>query len=321
MTWEDAEITSLLGIRVYTFGLYVAFGAALFALSTCLLCRKEKLKSGAGLMTTLLCMVSGAFFSRLAFCLMNQELGGLMPFFSWFRLSGGGWSMMGLVGGVLLGAFCAGKVLHVPAGKLLDIACLGLPLFIMSERLGEQLIPDFDISRTTKLDWVARSFLAVRDDYGAYLATWALASFCALILFVLLFVRRIRRQERAGNLCIVFLLLFGAAGTVLESLRYDRFLSITFVGLQEIIAMLYLCAGVIAALMRERRILRKGHRMVILSVLPFTACIGVMLEFALDRTQWNHLVIYLVMIATMLIPALLGLWLLRGDIRKGKALQ
>ena len=51
----------------------------------------------------------------------------------------------------------------------------------------------------------------------------------------------------------LFLLLFGAASIVTESLRYDRYLSVSFVGLQQIAAACMLALGVALAVKRSGR--------------------------------------------------------------------
>ncbi len=304
--WEEAARISVLGTEVYAFGLYVAAGAAAAVLALCLFIRKRGLPKGTGSLASVLCLLLGAFCSRLAFCLMNFELGGLMPLRGWIRITGGGWSMMGLIGGVLLGAWLTARITGQKAGILLDAAALALPLFIALERAGERYIPEFDMSRSLDSEWLANSFLAVRDDYDAYLVTYRIASVCAAVLFLILLIRAVRKRWRDGDLCVTFLLLFGAGAIILESLRYDLFLSISFVGLQHVTALLILCAGVIAAAVRCRGG-KTALRHAALIMLPVAGGVGLALEFALDRSTINKFLIYAVMIAVMLIPAALGL--------------
>ena len=304
--WEEAARISILGTEVYAFGLYAAAGAAAAVLALCLFIRKRGLPKGTGSLASVLCILLGAFCSRLAFCLMNFELGGLMPLSGWLRITGGGWSMMGLIGGVLLGAWLTARITGQKPGVLLDAAALALPLFITLERIGERYIPEFDISRNLDSEWLANSFLAVRDEYDAYIATYRIAAACAAALFVILLIRAVRKRRRDGDLCVAFLILFGAGAIIMESLRYDLFLSISFVGLQHVTALLVLCAGVIAAAVRCRQG-KTGLRRAALIMLPIAGGIGLALEFALDRSTINKFLIYAVMIAVMLTPALMGL--------------
>ena len=106
-----------------------------------------------------------------------------------------------------------------------------------------------------------------------------------------------------------FLLLFGAGAVVLESLRYDRFLSISFVGLQQIAAAIMLAIGVVIAFKRGRK---RKPRLAIAALISLPLMVGIVLglEFALDRTTWNKLLLYAIMILTVAAPAAMGLRLL-----------
>jgi len=314
--WEEAEKTSIFGLEVYTFGLFAAAGAILAAVAICLFCRKKGLKAGTGLFTVLLSLLLGAVCSRVAFCLLNQELGYMMPLFSWTWITGGGWSMMGLVGGVLLAGFLSARILREETGTVMDACCLGLPLFMCLERIGEHCIPAFDLSRGLETEWLARSFLAVGDEYDAWLTTWKLAAAYSLVLFGIL-LWRARKPERPGNLCVRFLILFGAGSIILESLRYDFFLSLSFVGLQHVAALIILCAGVIAAVIRAKDAPVSLKRAALIA-LPLAGGIALALEFALDRTTMNKFLIYAIMIIAVFTPAVLGLRLLDAG-GKGRA--
>ena len=312
MLWNDAETVTILGIQVYAFGLYVSAGT-LASLGVILWqCARKGLRKGTAPLLMFLSMALGLLCSRLGFCLLNQELGDLMPPASWIQISGGGWSLMGLIGGVLLAAWLTAKILREKTGDLLDIVSMALPLVIAFERAGERLIPDFDISRALETPWLQNSFLSVQDDYGSYLATYAVASFCAILLFVFLLIRAGRAERKSGDGCIAFLLCTGAGAVILESLRYDRFLSITFVGLQQILAAVLLAAGIVAAVCRGSASLGKLKWMTVL-FLVLTVGIVIGLEFALDRTTMNKLLIYACMLATVSTPTVLAFRLIRPE--------
>ena len=307
--WSDAETFSVFGTEVYAFGCYTALGALAALAVICLRSRSRGYPRETGLLTGFLSIILGAVCSRIAFCLMNQELGDLMPFKSWLQISGGGWSMMGTVAGVFLAAFLSARLCGVSAAGTLDTVSLALPLFMAFERAGEWMIPDFDISRPLDSEFLSHTFLAVSDEYGAYLATWRLAAGAGVCLFVILLLADRSRKNREGNLCNLFLLLFGAGAIVLESLRYDRFLSITFVGLQQILAACCLGAGVFAAIARGKG-KSAGLKRAAAAALVLTVGIVLGLEFALDRTTFNKFVIYGAMILTVLCPVALSMRLL-----------
>lgn len=305
---DEAVIIEIFGIRMYAFGAYVAVGA-LCSLLTMLMLRKAfDLKTGTVSLTFLLSAICGVVVSRLAFCLMNQELGTMMPLYSWFQASGGGWSMFGLIGGVFLGGFISAKIAKEKTGSIMDMLSLSILPLIVAERIGENRIEDFDISRVLQSKFIANSFLATGDEYTRALMTYYVAAAVCAVIFAVLLLTSMRRKKN-GDIAVMFLLIFGAVSMVLESLRYDFFLSISFVGLQQVAAALMLALGVILAAKRSNRP-KSGLAIAAYISLPLMVGIVIGLEFALDRTAWNKILIYILMIITVSVPAALGLKLL-----------
>ena len=304
---DEAVIVEVFGIRMYAFGVYVALGAICAAAVLTISGRTLGLKKGTVPLTALLSGLCGMVLSRLSFCLLNQELGMMTPISFWPHLDGGGWSMFGLIGGIWLGGFISAKIMKEETGSILDCLSLAMLLLIAAERFGENRIEDFDISRPLDSAFLQGSFLAVGEDEPC-LATYYVASAVAVVLFVILAVRFARRTE-AGTVTIAFMLLFGAASIITESLRYDRFLSITFVGLQQVAAAVLLAIGVILAIRRRNRPKSVPAIIAIVS-LPVMVGAVIGLEFALDRTNWNKILIYIGMIIIVGLPAGLGLKLL-----------
>ena len=304
---EEAVIIEVFGIRMYAFGAYVALGVLFAVLSLCVTGRCFSFKKGTALLTACLSILSGFLCSRATFCLLNRELGHMTPLSFWPQVSGGGFSMFGLIGGVMAGGFVSARIMREDAGRVLDAVCLAVLPMIAAERLGESRIEDFDISRPLDTPLFSRSFLAVGEDEPC-LATYYVAAAVAVILFVVLAVR-MTRKNKGGNLTIAFLLLFGAASIITESLRYDRFLSVSFVGLQQIAAAMTLGLGVVLAVKYGNR--PKSILVVAALIsLPVMVLAVIGLEFALDRTTWNKLLIYAGMIISVAVPAALGLRLL-----------
>ena len=304
---DEAVIVELFGIRMYAFGLYLALGVLFAVIVLAIAGRTLGLKKGTVPLTVVLSYICGLVMSRVFFCLLNQELGQMTPFSFWPHLDGGGWSMFGLIGGVWLGGYISAKLMKEKPGKILDALSLAVLPLIAAERIGENRIEDFDISRPLDSTFLHGTFLAVGEDEPC-LATYYIAAAVAVILFVVLAFRFCRNRV-PGNLTIEFLLLFGAASIITESLRYDRFLSITFVGLQQVTAAFMLATGVILAVRRSNRMKSVLAATAIASLLlAVGAVIG--LEFALDRTTWNKILIYILMIIVVGIPAGLGMKLL-----------
>ena len=306
---DEAVIIEVFGIRMYAFGAYAALGALCAFITLLVVCRTLRMKPGTAPLSFLCSGICGILFSRLFFCLMNQELGMMMPLDSWFNAAGGGWSMFGLISGVFLGGWISAAVIREKPGKVFDVLSLSLLPLMIAERIGENRIEDFDISRMLETEFFAKSFLAAGED-ERWLMTYYLAAGVYLVLFaIILFL--IFRSRRDGDTAVSFLLLLGAASIVLESLRYDFFLSISFVRLQQVAAALMLALGVILAIRRSNG---QKRALAIAAGLSLPLMVGAVigLEFALDRTTWNKILIYAAMIVTVAVPAALGLRLLRN---------
>ena len=305
---EEAVIIEVLGIRMYAFGACVALGVLFAVITLCVTGRHLSFQKGTVLLTAVISILSGILCSRVAFCLLNKELGHMTPLSFWPQLSGGGWSMFGLIGGVLVGGYISARIMK----EVLDAVSLSLLPMIAAERMGESRIEDFDISRPLDSAFLKDSFLAVGGDEPC-LATYYVAAAAAVLLCVVLAVR-MSHKERSGNIANAFLLLFGAVSIITESLRYDRFLSVSFVGLQQIAAALTLAAGIVFAIIRGDRKKALCTAAIISLVLMVGAVIG--LEFALDRTTWNKILIYAAMILIVAVPAILGMKLLKTQNNK-----
>ncbi len=304
---EEAVIIEIFGVKVYAFGFCVMLGAICSMITLGLLAKNFGVKPGTAPLTALLAMVCGIVCSRLTFCLLNQELGRMTPVSFWPQVAGGGWSMFGLIGGIFLGGWISSRIMKEKTARILDILSVALLPTVIAERIAENRIEDFDISRALDSQWLAKSFLAVGEDEPC-LATYYLAAAAALVLFVILLIR-ILKSQTDGDTVIAFLLLFGAGAVVLESLRYDRFLSISFVGLQQIAAAIMLAIGVVIAFKHGRK---RKPRLAIAALISLPLMVGIVLglEFALDRTTWNKLLLYAIMILTVAAPAAMGLRLL-----------
>ena len=151
----------------------------------------------------------------------------------------------------------------------------------------------------------------VHDILVCLAAGVILALGMALILFLALVFSLLRKNRKDGDPGILFLLLCGAGGILLESLRYDHFLEFSFVRLQMVLYAGILVWGTVLAVRRDgegRTGLRRAA--IIACILAIGASGGI--EFALDRTTINHVLLYVLMIAALAAPVCLGLRLLSG---------
>lgn len=313
--YEEAAKISLAGLEIYRFGFFAMLGMLAAAAVTGFLCWAKRTRKGTGPLLLLASLLLGGLFSRIGFCLMDlEELGTFFPLKYWIRFTGGGWSMMGLVGGVMLAGWVTAKITRQKAGLILDISACALPAFMALERAGEGGVPDFDFSRRLSGTFLNGSFLTFSDYDGSYLATWKLTAIVAAVL-VLVLIWDLTRSRKDGDTCILFLLLFGGCSVLLESLRYDQFLTVhSFVGLQHVLAAVILAIGLLILYFRADRRQKKLGLAGVISVFA-AAAIAVGLEFALDRTTFNKLLIYIAYLAVMAVPVTLGI-LLRSREKK-----
>ena len=303
---EEAVKVFFLGVEVYAFGLYVALGLTLALTVLALLTRKEKWRDGTAALTGVLAMGLGFIVSRLFFGLMDESLGRIMPLWAMIRVNTGGFSMMGALLGACMGGILSARLMKKPPARLLDLLAPALLLFVACERLGEGYIEDFGVSRTLTDSLLEGTFLTVQNGYGWRLATYLLESFTALILSLVL-LWDLTRNRRAGNTFVLFLLLYGAAQVLMESLRYDQHMTVkAFVKLQQIMDMLLLGAGVTVLAVRNWKT-RRGLALAAVIVLAASVGIGVAIEFMIDRTKISHYVLYLCFLIDMAVPVWLGL--------------
>ena len=122
----------------------------------------------------------------------------------------------------------------------------------------------------------------------------------------------LRGRRRDGDTWIQFLILGGAGGILLESLRYDGFLEFSFVRFQQVLAAVMLVWGLVLAARRSGRN-GKGFVASVTAVLVLAVGICIGIEFALDRTSLSHILLYLIMTAAVAVPVVFGFILLRRN--------
>lgn len=303
---EDAPSVSILGVNVYAFGLYVAAGLALGLLLLTFLLKKYKARPGTAPLTGALAMACGFVLSRLFFGFMDESLGQTMPLWAMLRVNTGGYSMMGALIGACFGAVISAKLTKQSPARLLDFLAPCLLLFAACERLGEGCVEEFGVSRFLSDELFKGSFLAEETDFGLRLHTYMIESAVMLVLALILFFD-LSAKRKAGDTFIKFLLLFGGAQILLESLRYDHHMTVkAYVKLQQVMAMMLLGAGVITLAIRGW----KNHRKLAVAALVFIPlCVGagVGIEFMIDRTAVSHYLLYTAFLLVVGVQTALGL--------------
>ena len=226
--WSEAAWINLFGVDMYAFGLYCAIGALASAMVAGVLAWGMEIRKGGAPLCFFLCLICGLVVSRVCFCLLDRSLGKMFPFSAWLRITEGGWSLTGLIGGVILGAWLCSVLLREKADKLLDLSACALPLTLAAVKFGESKIPNFDLSRALPDGVAGASFFTVIDEkyQVTYLATHRIGMLVYLALFLALAFTLLWKRRRTGDSFTLFLLLCGGCGILLESLRYDHFLEI-----------------------------------------------------------------------------------------------
>ena len=301
--WEEASKTFFLGVQVYSFGLYAALGMALALAVLYLQLRKRPWKKGTAALAGFLSLAVGFVVSRLFFGLMDQTLGRPLPVWALPDVTMGGFSMMGALLGACIGAILAAWLTKQSAPRLLDFLAPAFLLFVACERLGEGAVGDFGVSRYLTGELFKGSFLAVDGDGEWYLATYLLESFAALILALIL-LRDEKADRKAGDTFLLFLLLFGGSQTILESLRFDNHMHITFVGLQHVMAICLMSAALIVLYLRTKKTQKRLTARALL-VLPVCGALVAGLLYAINHDAGAALLSVLFAVC-VLVPAVLG---------------
>lgn len=311
--YTQAATFVILGQSVYIYGLFLSVACLLAGSLLLLKTRKTTSRQkNAAALTCLLSPMLGLFFARLVYVAAEVNFAPFLSFQNAVNLRLGGLSMYGALIGAVLGSLISARLGGLKKAEWLDMITPSLFLFIAVARLGEQYTT-LGISRPLVTGVLDHTFLAVRDEFDAYLRTYLLENAAAIILCAACFVYN-KKQRRAGDVFLFGALLFGASQTLFESLRFDAHIRFSFVGLHQVLSAA-LFSGVLIFL-AIRLIKQKTHqRLAIISlslILPLLgAIIGI--EFMIDRSQVNKWLSYAIYAAVLLIPCCLGLSMLKRE--------
>lgn len=311
--YTQAATFVILGQTVYIYGLFLSIACLLAGSLLLLKTRKTTPRQkNAAALTCLLSPMLGLFFARLVYVAAEVNFAPFLSFKNAVNLRLGGLSMYGVLIGAVLGALISARLGGLKKAEWLDMITPSLFLFVAVARLGEQFTT-LGISRPLVTGVLDHTFLAVRDEFDAYLRTYLLESAAAIILCAACFLYN-KKQRRAGDVFLFGALLFGASQTLFESLRFDAHIRFSFIGLHQVLSAA-LFSGVLIFL-AIRLIKQKSHqRLAVLSmslILPILgAIIGI--EFMIDRSQVNKWLSYAIYSAVLLIPCYLGLTMLKRE--------
>lgn len=234
--------------------------------------------------------------------------------------SGGGFALMGAFLGCTLGAVLTRLLcLHRNLPEMLDAMSLGGCAGMVTGRLSAlfnasdrgQMLANF---RSLPIASPVSNAVSGAVEYR--LATFALQSLTALVLFIGLTLFYLRGQKRGklrdGDTCLIFLMLYGCSQVVLDSTRYDSlfFRSNGFVSMVQVLGALALLLGVIvfARRMVKARGLRAWNIFLWLLIAGTLGGAGYM-EYYVQRRGNEALFAYSVMSACLLAASVMTLFM------------
>lgn len=309
---NEAAVINILGLNLYTYGLFLSIACALAAVLLIFTTRNIKQYRNTASITCLFSPILGLISARLIFVLFEVNFSPFLTFKNTLNLKIGGLSMFGALFGATLGAMLAAKASKIKISAWLDLITPALFIFIAVARLGEAYTT-LGISRPLVTDAIKSTFLAFQDEYDAYLRTYLLESFTALFLFISS-TSYIKKNTKPGHTFIYGSLLFGITQTLFESLRFDAHIRFSFVGLQQMLSIVMFSSILIYLSIYHLR-QKKEKRLAILTLclLPLVLAAILGLEFMIDRSDLSKWLSYALYTITLAIPAVLGLFLLKKD--------
>ena len=302
----EVKMISLLGGEISVYGLAMILGCAAAAVWLVLSAGKHGLKKSGAAVYCLLCALLGLLLGRAVYCAVRfdrvfydamGDFAGLSPFFD-VRI--GSVNIGGVLLGCILAAPLAAKLCGGKAADDLDCFVFpGLALFTL-ERLLEPLaghgygIYLYD-SPLAAFPFALETYM---EEYA--LAVCFLEAALALLLIVSLLGIK-KKCGKSGTLFLCGLTLFCASQIMPESLRHDDVLFIfIFARVTQIGYALMLAGALIAALIPAvKKGLPKKTAVIEFLFLLLGAGICIGAEFALDKTNLSHILIYAVMIIAL----------------------
>ncbi len=233
------------------------------------------------------CAIPLAFLcSRAVYCLSStayylEELATPHPELM-LQVRDGGYSMLGAMLGVILAALVTEKWQKLPAGTLLDAAALGMPVAIIIERLAEPLC---DMGWGKWYQSPVFSFLEEMTE-GMHPVFLYEAITAAAILAAMLYLSR--RLTRRGDLLLAFLLLYGCAQTVLESMLDSSHMKVIhFVRINQVAAIVMAVIPLILWSIRYAKTSAGNTQRIASSWVLAAVCIlsGVVQEFGVEGAE------------------------------------
>lgn len=292
---------SILGLSFQRYGSILALGL-LSSLAVYLFKGGKK----ARLSSFLFVSAVGLLLSRIFFCLFDPNFIEIFSFKNMLNLSLGGLSMLGGVSGVIFACF----VLYKRGDKAaFNDAVFPLLVFIVFARLAENGT-GLGLSRPLS-ESLGESAFILKEEWGSFIRVWMIEGMAAGALLVIMGLLYSKKPKNS-SFALKFIMLFGASQIIMESLKYDGHMRFSFIAVQQILALLLLLLPILIMSLkllssRENKVLGLiGILMII--IIPSA---GLLIEFAIDRSEISKLVLYMAYIALLVLPLADGFMLTR----------
>lgn len=304
--YEDSLNVTLGSVHIFAYGAFIALGLLALILSLYALRKKHALSGDTVLVYSVTALPLALICARLLFCLLDFNFHSVLSLRAALAFWGGGFSMTGALIGLVLAAMLTGKIRKTCSLRLLDGAAIGFLLFMAFARLGEPYTELLGRSRPLVSEAFMSSFLAMGDEYDAYLRTYLIevVVYVAIAAYLLYFQKKPRK---AGDVFLKFMLLTGCSETLLYSLRFDAHMRYSFISVQQLIFAAVMAAALFIFARRYSRV-TSSKKPVFLSVIivAAAAALAVVLEFMIDRSGVSRILLYALYTAMMTVPAVTG---------------
>jgi len=279
-----AETFSFFGLQGYAYGLCAACGAALLLIGMKVAGRG--LPKGTVSVFGVLGMALGIVLARALYCavnwndfLYNYENPMLV-----LRFFDGGFSMPGLIAGLVLAAALTARLMKVRFGRMMDVLAVPFGLLMAALRFGEQFT-ELGVGAavdegffTANLPWLfLESRMGVMVEYR--MNVWLYEALMGLAIFAVAIICWRRLKHHAGDTALVVMSLYGASQILLESMRDDGHMLIIFLRVGQLAAFLLpaFCCGILSRRVKNKKLVTAAWIVLVLCVAAVAA-----LEFSLD---------------------------------------
>ncbi len=237
---------SVLGLTGSLYGLCAGLSVLCYLAAAIWLHRKTQFNADTVLTYGILGIPLGLVFARIVFSAANYTyfLQTLEQPAKMLYVWDGGLSMSGMLLGLVLAALLTAKLKRLIFSSFLDAMVLPLGVLLFGLRLAEGLTEGFGIGRSIQSGTLTQSlpFFFINETFGTLelhrIAVFRLEAVFALIILGLMFLLKLRKGRRPGDLSLLFFALYGAGQVLFESMRSDGHMVIIFIRVQQVLGLL-----------------------------------------------------------------------------------